>query len=61
MLRELARMSYLWREPHRLVDIRLGKLIETIPHTPLEQALDATLAELQLAPPAGSNSAAAAA
>jgi nucleoside-diphosphate-sugar epimerase len=51
MLRELARMSYLWRQPHRLADTRLAALIGAIPHTTLDAALEATLAELKLVPP----------
>jgi nucleoside-diphosphate-sugar epimerase len=43
MLRELARMSYLWREPHRLSSERLMQFIGEIPHTALDTALDATL------------------
>jgi len=43
MLRELARMSYLWREPHRLDGAALERLIGPVPHTPLDQALDETL------------------
>lgn len=43
MWRELARMSYLWRRPHRLASTRLGHAIGTIPHTPLPQALTQAL------------------
>jgi nucleoside-diphosphate-sugar epimerase len=50
MLRELASMSYLWRQPHRLSGARLSDVIGTIPSTPLDSALDATLAALKLAP-----------
>ncbi len=39
MMRELAKMSYLRFEPHRLVSARLGKLIGEIPHTPLDEAV----------------------
>ncbi len=46
MLRELARMSYLWREPHTLVSERLEALIGTVPHTPLIDALRAALLDL---------------
>lgn len=48
MLGELARMSYLWREPHRLSGDKLKKVIGMIPHTPLDAALETTLAELKL-------------
>jgi nucleoside-diphosphate-sugar epimerase len=51
MLRELSRMSYLWREPHRLAGSRLQEVIGAIPRTPLNAALDATLAELKLPGP----------
>jgi hypothetical protein len=46
LLRELATMSYLWREPHRLAGAKLKSVIGTIPCTPLDEALDATLGEL---------------
>jgi nucleoside-diphosphate-sugar epimerase len=46
MWRELAEMRYLWDVPHRLSAQRLAKLIGTVPSTPLEQALEATLVEL---------------
>ncbi len=46
MLRELAKMSYLWREPHRLAGAKLKAAIGAIPCTPLDEALDTTLAEL---------------
>ena len=48
MLRELARMSYLWREPHRLSSEKLAQVIAAIPHTALEAALAATLVEVKL-------------
>jgi len=47
LMRELARMSYLWREPHGLVSERLARVLGTIPHTPLDEALARTVAELQ--------------
>jgi nucleoside-diphosphate-sugar epimerase len=46
LLRELAKMSYLWREPHRLAGAKLQSVIGTIPCTPLDEALETTLAEL---------------
>jgi nucleoside-diphosphate-sugar epimerase len=49
MLRELARMSYLWREPHALAGDKLARAIGAVPITPLAAALDATLADLGLA------------
>jgi len=51
LLRELAKMSYLWREPHRLAGAKLNAAIGTIPCTPLDEALDATLAELHFTVP----------
>lgn len=48
MLRELASMSYLWRQPHRLCGDKLKRVIGDIPHTPLEAALGSALAELKL-------------
>jgi nucleoside-diphosphate-sugar epimerase len=48
MLRELAKMSYLWRTPHRLSGAKLKTAIGTIPFTPLDGALDATLSELRI-------------
>jgi nucleoside-diphosphate-sugar epimerase len=44
MLRELIAMRYLWQRPHALADDELRALIGTVPHTPLTQALRATLA-----------------
>jgi nucleoside-diphosphate-sugar epimerase len=46
MWRELAEMRYLWDVPHRLSGDRLSQLLETVPATPLEVALEATLVEL---------------
>jgi len=51
MLRELARMSYLWREPHRLAGDKLKTVIGIVPHTDFDTALDITLAELNLSAP----------
>ena len=45
MWRELLVMRYLWERPHALDDTGLRALIGTVPHTPLAQALRATLAE----------------
>jgi nucleoside-diphosphate-sugar epimerase len=46
MLRELARMSYLWFVPHELEGDKLVRAIGAVPVTPLDMALDRTLAEL---------------
>jgi nucleoside-diphosphate-sugar epimerase len=51
LLRELAKMSYLWREPHRLAGTKLKAAIGAIPYTPLDDALDITLVELHLCVP----------
>jgi nucleoside-diphosphate-sugar epimerase len=53
LLRELARMSYLWRQPHRLAGAALERVIGTIPVTPLDAALEQALAQLPF-PAAGS-------
>ncbi|MFT4101999.1 MAG: NAD-dependent epimerase/dehydratase family protein [Burkholderiaceae bacterium] len=52
--RELIEMRYLWRTPLRLDNARLRTLIGAEPHTPLAQAIDATLIDLGIvgsAPP----------
>ena len=43
LLRELREMRYLWREPLQLDNRRLQAWLGEEPHTPLEQAVDATL------------------
>jgi nucleoside-diphosphate-sugar epimerase len=43
MWRELAEMRYLWDVPHRLSGERLEKLLGKVPHTPLDEALEAAL------------------
>jgi len=53
LLREIAKMRYLWQEPHRLAGAKLKAAIGAIPCTPLDQALDTTLAELQIRLPHG--------
>lgn len=42
-LRELLEMRYLWRQPVRLGNARLVAALGTEPHTPLDEAVDATL------------------
>ena len=44
--RELARMSYLWRVPHRLDGRGLARAVGQLPATPLDAALTASLREL---------------
>lgn len=51
LMRELARMSYLWREPHGLVSEQLHRVLGAIPHTPLDEALAATVAQMPAAAP----------
>lgn len=46
LLRELTRMSYLWRQPHALQSERLATVLGEHAGTPLPQALHATLAGL---------------
>ncbi|MEW9624317.1 NAD(P)H-binding protein [Rhodanobacter geophilus] len=43
LLRELREMRYLWREPLQLDNRRLVAWLGTEPHTPLDQAVEATL------------------
>ena len=50
MLRELARMSYLWRAPHALDGTRLQQHVGPLPTTPLVPALRQTLLDLGLSP-----------
>jgi len=50
LLRELARMSYLWRVPHGLRGRALEQLVGTLPGTPIEAALRQTLVDLGHAP-----------
>lgn len=42
-LRELLEMRYLWQQPLRMDNRRLLAVLGTEPHTPLEQAIEATL------------------
>lgn len=43
MGRELAELEYLWRVPHRISGDKLKAAIGDIPHTPLPQAIAASL------------------
>ncbi|HEY0295330.1 MAG TPA: NAD-dependent epimerase/dehydratase family protein [Bordetella sp.] len=45
-MRELLEMRYLWREPVRLDNARLVGVLGAEPHTPWEEAVEATLAGL---------------
>jgi nucleoside-diphosphate-sugar epimerase len=44
--RELAEIEYLWRTPHRISGENLRAAIGEVPHTPLAQAVTASLREL---------------
>ena len=46
MLREVVRMSYLWRVPHQLDGARLATRVGTLPATPPRQALRQALVDL---------------
>jgi nucleoside-diphosphate-sugar epimerase len=48
--RELVEMRYLWRVPLRMDNARLRAVIGTEPHTPLDQAVEATLVGLRCCP-----------
>ena len=48
--RELVEMRYLWRVPLRMDNTRLRAVIGTEPHTPLNQAVEATLVGLRCCP-----------
>ena len=49
-LRELLEMRYLWKQPVRMVNDRLLKVLGHEPHTPLDQAIEATLIGLGCLP-----------
>ena len=51
MWREIVTMRYLWQRPHRLDDGALRRLIGSVPHTPLKQAVAQALSDIQAAPP----------
>lgn len=50
MWREMTLMRYLWQRPHRLDDSSLRALIGPVPRTPLQLAVNASLAELGVLP-----------
>lgn len=50
MMKELAIMSYLRFQPHRLTSARLECLIGPIPHTPLDEAVKQALIDQSLLP-----------
>jgi nucleoside-diphosphate-sugar epimerase len=41
--REMREMRYLWRTPIRMDNSRLNSVLEKEPHTPLDEAVEATL------------------
>lgn len=45
-LRELREMRYLWQQPVRMGNARLRAVLGEEPHTPLDEAVEATLAGL---------------
>ena len=53
VLREIVKMSYLWRVPHSLANARLEALIGPEPHTRLDVALAQATADLKLDRPDG--------
>jgi nucleoside-diphosphate-sugar epimerase len=50
MWREMLVMRYLWQRPHQLDGSALQALVGKLPHTPLQHAVRASLAELGLLP-----------
>ena len=50
--REMREMRYLWRHPLRMDNSRLEAVLGREPHTPLEAAVEATLAGLGCLAPA---------
>lgn len=49
-LRELLEMRYLWRQPVRMSNARLLTVLGREPHTPLDEAVEATLLDLGCLP-----------
>ena len=47
-LREMMEMRYLWRRPLRMTNDRLTAFLGAEPHTPLDDAVRATLAGLKI-------------
>ena len=50
MFREVLEMRYLWREPLRMDNSRLVSVLGEEPHTPLQEAVKATLSGLGCLP-----------
>jgi nucleoside-diphosphate-sugar epimerase len=57
-MRELLEMRYLWEQPARMDNARLIALLGAEPHTPLDAAVEATLAGLGCLPRAAEGAAA---
>jgi nucleoside-diphosphate-sugar epimerase len=53
--REMAEMRYLWRQPLRMTGEKLALLLGQEPHTPWDEAVEATLAGLGCIAPAQPN------
>jgi nucleoside-diphosphate-sugar epimerase len=51
-MRELLEMRYLWEQPVRMENRKLLAVLGSEPHTPLDQAVEATMAGLGCLPPA---------
>jgi len=51
LFREMNEMRYLWQQPLRMDNTRLLSLLGSEPHTPLVQAVQATLSGLGCLPP----------
>ena len=49
--REMREMAYLWQRPIRLIDDKLRRVLGTVPETPTDAALRATLDGLGRLPP----------
>jgi nucleoside-diphosphate-sugar epimerase len=54
LFREMLEMRYLWRQPLRLDNTRLVKMLGAEPHTPIDTAVQTTLAGLGVLPREGS-------
>jgi len=46
LFREILAMRYLWQQPLQLDQTRLASLIDHVPHTPLDEAVKHSLAQL---------------
>ncbi len=44
--RELSELEYLWRVPHRIDGSKLASVLGNVPHTPLPDAIAATLKQI---------------